>query len=59
MVTIVPCGLIFHMRSQGMVTGGQFRLGVIVLMGWLLVLTCLFTFVPLILGLRSLENRDY
>jgi len=59
LVTITPSGMLFHLRSQGYIEGTQFTLGIVILMAWLLLTTCLFTVAPLMMGLRSLENRDY
>ncbi len=59
LATIVPAGVLFHMNSQEVIAGGDFRIGLIALLAWLAVLTCLFTVTPLVMGLRSLENRDY
>lgn len=59
LVSIIPPGLCFHLYSLGKLTEGQLRTGVVVTGGWLLFITWVTAYVPMRIGMRSIERRDF
>jgi len=59
LLTIVPFGLLFHVRINGLLTATGMIRAVAVAAVWALALTAITTTVPLRLGARSLAVRDY
>jgi len=59
LATIVPFGVLFHLRAGDLVGGVGFSRGLWLCVGWLALLTSLVTVIPLLVGVRSLEGRDY
>jgi hypothetical protein len=57
--TILPFGLIFHLDTTFGLSVQTRRIALAVATGWLGIITLLATVVPLWLGVRSLNNRDY
>ncbi len=57
--TILPFGLIFHLDTTLGLSVQTRRIALAVATGWLGIITLLATGVPLWLGVRSLNNRDY
>lgn len=56
---IAPFSVVFHLRFFMGMGGGGFRRGVLAAGLWLAFSTLACTVIPLLLGLRSLANRDY
>lgn len=56
---IFPFGVLFHLRELGMLAPRAVVLGMLAATAWLVVLTVLACGLPLWLGLRSLQHRDY
>jgi ABC-2 type transport system permease protein len=59
LVSIIPPGLCFHLYSLGKLSQGQLRTGVVVTGGWLLFITWVTAYVPMRIGMRSIERRDF
>lgn len=59
LVSIIPPGLCFHLYSMGKLTQGQLRIGVVAAGSWLLLITWLTAYVPMRIGMRSIERRDF
>ena len=59
LATIIPFGLVFHMRVGGIVGETTFARGLGYCLAWLAALTALAVFVPVALGIRALNRRDY
>jgi ABC-2 type transport system permease protein len=59
LASILPFGILFHFHSLQQISPQQFRTGLKFASVWLILLTILTTTLPLWLGLRSLEKRDY
>jgi len=59
LLTIVPFGLIFHVRINGLLTPAGMIRAVILLSVWVTLITAATTIIPLRLGARSLSQRDY
>ncbi len=59
LMTILPFGVLFHLKSTASISPGQFACGIKLASAWLVIVTVIFAVVPLWLGLRSLEQRDY
>jgi ABC-2 type transport system permease protein len=59
LASIVPFAVLFHLRFMKAVTRAQLRQGIVVVSGWLVFLTVLSVAVPLWLGIRSLQRRDF
>ena len=56
---IVPFAILFHLRIASGWSEGVLRMGVGLLVGWVLLLTLSATVIPLWLGARSLESREF
>jgi ABC-2 type transport system permease protein len=59
LVSIFPFGIIFHLQNSGKLLPAQFVSAMRLAALWLAVITATAVIVPLRLGLRSLQNRDY
>ncbi len=59
LLTIVPFGLLFHVRINGLLSASGMVRAVVVTAVWSLALTAITTALPLRLGARSLAKRDY
>jgi len=59
MAAILPFACICHAHSLGRVAGTGFSIGMVAGILWLVIITGLASFLPLILGRRSLERREY
>jgi ABC-2 type transport system permease protein len=59
LLTIVPFGLLFHVRISGLLSPAGMVRSVAVASAWTLTLTAITTIIPLRLGARSLAMRDY
>ncbi len=59
LLTIVPFGLLFHVRISGLLSPADLIRAVAGATVWTLVLTAATTILPLRLGIRSLNMRDY
>jgi len=59
MAAIFPFAFICHARVLGHVSVPEFALGIVAAGLWLVVVTFLTSFLPLLLGRRSLERREY
>ena len=59
LLTILPFGILFHLESTDQIPTLLFDRGLAIACAWLMILTALTTIIPLTLGLRALENRDY
>ncbi len=59
LLTIVPFGLLFHVRINGLLTAAGLIRAAAIAAAWTLLLTAVTTSLPLRLGARSLEQRDY
>ncbi len=59
LAVIVPFGVTWHGHLTGRIGPALFRTANLVSAGWLVLLTILFTVVPLALGTRSLARREY
>ena len=59
LLTILPFGILFHLNSTNQIPATLFSIGLKTASVWLVLLTTLTTIIPLKVGLRSLENRDY
>jgi ABC-2 type transport system permease protein len=56
---ILPFGLLFHLDAIGALTPSMLRLALAASTVWLLALTVAATTVPLWIGARALDRRDY
>jgi ABC-2 type transport system permease protein len=59
LLSIMPFGILFHLNSTHQLTPEIFSKGIKAASTWLAVLTVLTTIIPLKLGLKSMQNRDY
>jgi ABC-2 type transport system permease protein len=59
LAAILPFSLIFHLQQAMNLAAPQVRAGLLWSALWLAVITALTTAVPLWLGVRSLDRRDY
>jgi ABC-2 type transport system permease protein len=59
LLSIMPFGIIFHLGSTNQIMPQQLATGLRIASVWLAVLTILTTAIPMRLGLRAMENRDY
>jgi len=59
LASILPFAFLFHFDSLAQISASQFAAGIKLASLWLILLTTLTTTLPLWLGLRSLEKRDY
>ena len=59
LASTLPFGILFHFDSLQKISLEQFRTGLRLASVWLVLLTVCTTTIPLWLGLRSLERRDY
>ncbi len=59
LASILPFAFLFHFNSLQQISPTQFRTGLKFASLWLILLTALTTTLPLWLGLRALERRDY
>lgn len=56
---ILPFGLLFHMAATGVLPTASLARAMVAASVWLAALTAVATIVPLRLGVRALERRDY
>jgi ABC-2 type transport system permease protein len=59
LLAIMPFGILFHLAGSGTVDSTLFRLGLRTGFVWLAIITLLTTGIPMYLGLKSMQNRDY
>ncbi len=59
LITILPFGILFHLQSTAKILPAHFSAGLKIGTFWLLGSTMLFTAIPLALGFKAMENRDY
>jgi len=59
LLSIMPFGIIFHLHITGILCDGRYVMILRLAGVWLALLTLVTTIIPLRLGLRSLQNRDY
>jgi ABC-2 type transport system permease protein len=59
LASITPYGMAFHWRLVGKLTSGAFNKILALSTLWLIIITIAATILPLILGNRSLKNRDF
>jgi len=59
LATILPVALVFQLNIERMNSNPLFAKSLWLCLGWLFLLTVLTTCIPLVLGIRSLRNRDY
>jgi ABC-2 type transport system permease protein len=59
LLTIVPFGLLFHVRINGLLSPTGMTRAVILATLWVIFLTTVTTILPLKMGARSLAQRDY
>jgi len=59
LLSIMPFGIIFHLGSTNQIMPGQVATGLRIASVWLVILTALTTVIPMRLGLRAMEQRDY
>ena len=59
LAAIIPFGMLFHLLSLEHIRADQFHYGLAWASLWLVLLTTAATLVPLRLGIRSLEGRDF
>ena len=59
LMTILPFGALFHFHSIDKMTPTAFTAGLKLASLWLVTITAVTTLLPLWLGLRALETRDY
>ncbi len=59
LLSIIPFGIIFHLGSIGQLSPSHLSTSLKLASLWLIILTTLTTIIPMWLGLRSMQNRDY
>ena len=59
LLSIVPFGLLFHVRIAGLLSEAGLARAATLAAVWVLILTAFTTILPLRMGARSLEQRDY
>lgn len=59
LLSILPFGIIFHLGSIGQLSPSTLSTLLRLASIWLIILTSITTTIPLILGLRSMQSRDY
>ncbi len=58
-ITILPYAYIFQLRRSGLLNAADMNVGVLIVSIWVILLTLIFTAIPLYLGLRTLKSREY
>ena len=58
-LAILPFGLTFHLHIRGVITPPQFGRGLSLCGGWLAAITAATAVLPITLGVKSLQDRDF
>jgi len=59
LATIVPLGALLHLRNTGILPDARFHMYLAATVVWLISVTLASTIVPLVLGSRSLREREF
>jgi ABC-2 type transport system permease protein len=59
LAAILPFGIIFHLNFRAAITPTTMRHALLAAGAWLVIITSLTTAIPIAMGVRSLNNRDF